>query len=138
MFDIYEFAAGTTFVKAATSASVAYNGGAGPTISSLTGTNWIAGAAGQSSPPGSSMTWSTGTEAVDTVLTTAATEGYLYGLTYLVDSVLTSSSAAATITGSTSTVERLMFAVNIPAVPPPDVVVPQRVSPVWRRTLGLR
>lgn len=115
-FDIYEFAAGSTFVSCASATGVAVTGGAGPTLSGLTGTNWIAGAVGQVNNTVSTYTtsWSTGVEAADSSVAQAVTDGYNYGLTYLEDSVLTSASAAATTTfGAGPTVERLMFAVNV-------------------------
>jgi hypothetical protein len=118
-FDFYEFAAGSTFVKAATSTAVAAAGGAGPSITALTGTNLICGSAGQI-PGGantSTVVWASGVEAVDTTLVFSTTDGYTYSLTYLEDSVLTSSSIAATFTGSATNVERLMFAFNVAAGP---------------------
>lgn len=118
VFDFYEFAAGSTFVKAAFATGVARAAGAGPSLTTLTGTNWIAGAYGAgvgASDSLASVTWNTGVEATDTSVAAATTDGYGYGLTYLVDSTLTTASAAATVTGGNpgAGVERLMFAVNV-------------------------
>lgn len=118
VFDIYEFPAGSTFSGAAGSTGVA-SGGAGPSVGSLTGTNMIMGTVGNEAFSTSStgtVTWASGVEAIDTLVVLATTSGYLYSLTYLEDSVLTSSSIAATISGASNlqaTYERLMFAVQV-------------------------
>lgn len=117
-FDIYEFPAGSTFTGCVSATGVAYNGGAGPTLSGLTGTNLLCAASSQGLPgttPVSTATWSDGTEAVDAGAAGAATDGYSYSLTYLEDSTLTSWSAAATLTLNSVTVERFVFAVAVAA-----------------------
>jgi hypothetical protein len=118
IFDFYEFAAGTTFSGSVSATGVALSGGAGPTLTGLTGTNWIAGAAAQanSNVADGAVSWNAGTELVDSDIAFATTDGYLYSLTALDSSAATSQSFAATLTGSSgNTVERLVFAVKPPA-----------------------
>jgi len=130
VFDIYEFPAGTTFSGAASSTGVA-SGGAGPSVGSLTGTNFIMGTVGNEAFATTStgaITWASGVEAIDTLVGQATTSGYLYSLTYLEDSVLTSSSIAATATGTSNlqaTYERLMFAVKVAATTTPPILIMQ-------------
>jgi hypothetical protein len=126
VFDFYEFPSGSTFNKAATATGVARAGGAGPTLSSITGPpNWLAAAVGSGEPGASaaSVAWSAGTEQIDTYVPSSGTDGYAYSLSSLDSSALTSWSSAATITGGNGgTTERLVVAVSIsagaPAVPP--------------------
>lgn len=129
VFDFYEFPAGSTFVKAAAATAVANTSSAGPTISSLTGTNLICGSLGHNIPTGAtgpSVVWGSGTELLDVNTLFSTTDGYLYSLAYLEDSVLTSTSMSTTVTvsgGTATTNERLIFAVNVaaggaPAIPP--------------------
>lgn len=125
IFDFYEFPSGSTFNKSAASTGVAYNGGAGPTLSSITGTNWLAGVAGRadSTATASSITWNAGTELTDSYVGNATTDGYTYGLTALDSSTNTSQSFAATYSPVNAfTVERLVVAVTVsagaPALPP--------------------
>jgi len=118
VFDFYEFPAGTTWVNAVGATAVAYNGGAGPTISSLTGTNQVYGAAGQTPGSTASGTWDVGTEIVDTSVIYTTTDGYSYGVTELVDYASATASAAWTGDGgATYGAERLMWAVKLPAPP---------------------
>jgi hypothetical protein len=133
VFDFYEFPAGSTWNKSVSQASVSASGGAGPTLSSITGApNWLAAAVGNLRWNGTSSTisWSAGTELVDTQVLQSPNDGYDYGLTALDSSVLTSWSAAATISSVTDTVERLVIAVNVasgaPATPPPLVMATRR------------
>jgi hypothetical protein len=133
VFDIYEYPAGTTFSGAASSTGVA-SGGAGPSVGSLTGTNLIMGTVGNeafSTSSAGTVGWASGVEAIDTLVVQATTSGYLYSLTYLEDSVLTSSSIAATISGASNlqaTYERLMFAVKVAATAaiPPSLIMQTR------------
>ena len=69
VFSFFEFDSTCTFVKSASATAVS-NGTAGPVISSLTGTNWIAGAAGNSDTSSGTATysWATGTEVDDYAL----------------------------------------------------------------------
>ena len=118
--DFYEFVADSTFVASASETAVNDQGGAGPTLSGLTGTNWVAGAASQ---PNTSTTntyawsWDAGTEGCDaSVLQAGApeTNGYQYGLTYIEDDAAGSQAFAATSSDTSHTsVERLVFAVQI-------------------------
>lgn len=120
VFDLYEFPAGTTWSGAVSAIGVASNGGAGPTLSSLTGTNQVYGVGGQytdSVHAGPySGSWSAGTEIVDTSepSTGGSDYGYTYGATELVDYAGATASAAWTSTNSAFTVERLMWAVKLP------------------------
>lgn len=125
VFDFYEFPAGSTFKSSAAATAVSASGGAGPTLSGLTGTNWTAGAAGQNrgpADPATTITWNAGTEATDTSAAASGTDGYTYGLTYTDDDVATSKSYAATFSSTSFTVERLVFAV-VAADPPPPAAV---------------
>lgn len=120
MFHFFEFASGSTFSGSAASTGVSRSGGAGPTLSGLTGTNWTAGVVGQA---GNGMTgnstyisWSAGTELADSVLGNSGTDGYAYGLTATDANTASSASYAATMTANTTdTTERLVFAVKIPS-----------------------
>lgn len=117
-FDFYEFPAGSSFVNAASAVGVSSAGGAGPTLSGLTGTNWIAGAVGEDSFGASATmvsTWSAGVKAVDSYVASSPTDGYEYSLTYVEDSTATSAAYTVDITNSATSVERLMFAVNVAA-----------------------
>jgi len=128
VFDIYEFPAGSTFSGAAASTAVA-SGGAGPSVASLTGTNFIMGSVGNeafSTSSSGTVGWASGVEAIDTLAVFATTSGYLYSLTYLEDSALTSSSIAATISGASNlqaTYERLMFAVKVSGAIPAAIAL---------------
>jgi hypothetical protein len=124
VFDFYEFASGSTFGTSTASTGVAAAGGAGPTLSGLTGTNLICAVAAQDPNPGtSSVVWSAGTKAIDITLATSGTDGYTLSMAYMEDSALASWSSAATFTGSTTNIERLVFALKpvaggAPAIPP--------------------
>lgn len=132
MFDFYEFAAGSTFVSAASAINVAA-GSAGPSLSGLTGTNLVNGNVGLGYHAGVSSTisyvWASGVEAVDYSEAYATTDGYGYSLDYLEDyASATASLTVSSWTGSgvTATPERLIFAVTVTAavtaVPPPLVM----------------
>lgn len=118
VFSFYEFAAGSAFVSAAAATAVANTSSAGPTISGLTGTNLIMGVLGHgcgTDNTAASVAWGSGVEQVDTFVQNATTDGYLFSVAYLEDSVLTSTtmSTTVTITGTGSSNERLIFAVNV-------------------------
>ena len=117
VFDFYEFNAGSTFTGSASSTGVSPSGGAGPTLSGLSGTHWDAGIMGQifTSTGAVSMTWNAGVEAVDTKVDASGTDGYLYGLTYTEDATGSSASYAATSTNTVDTVERLVVSVVVAA-----------------------
>lgn len=121
VFHFFEFAAGSTFVGSASAINVA-NGGAGPVLTGLTGTNHLFFAASQGGTAVETWVWGvstggTGSEIADTGLAKVGTDGYNYSLAVSADSALTSASSTAT---STSTVvqERLTFAVKIGGVTP--------------------
>lgn len=117
MFDFYEFPSGSTFVKSASAIAVA-SGGAGPTASTLTGTNWTAGALGADINGAGlgTVTWNLGTEIVDYVTgNVGATHGYHYGLTETNGNTATSAAYSATITSSIPSAERLVVAVSVAA-----------------------
>jgi hypothetical protein len=114
LFDFYEFAAGSTFAKAAFATAVA-SGGAGPTLSALTGTNWTVGSldTNTNSTGTWSTTWTTGTKLVDTFAAASGSEGYEYSLTAIDADTATTRAYSATFT-TTSTggsAERIVFAV---------------------------
>jgi hypothetical protein len=125
IFHWFEFAAGSTFVKSISSTGIAIGGGAGPALTGLTGTNLIMGARGYgiTGSTATTMTWSSGVEAIDTFVANATTDGYLFSITYLEDSVLTSSTLTNTNSANTVlTGEGLAFAVSVsgaaPSIPP--------------------
>jgi len=119
IFDFYEFPAGSTFGTSTAATGVSQAGGAGPTLSGLTGTNLLCAAAGQDAPGNwGTMTWSSGVEATDFGVNFGATDGYSYSLAYLEDSVLTSWSSAATCVNPAPNVERLVFSVAVSAGAP--------------------
>lgn len=121
MFDIYEFMEGSAFVDPAAAAVGVANGGAGPTLSGLTGPNLLSAVMAQNSGTGGDTTiaWSDGTEQFeDWVVSDGVAPGYSYSLTYLDNSVLSSWSSAATITSGTGdTLERLVTAVTVEPAP---------------------
>lgn len=116
----FEFASGSTFVKAATATSVTL-AGANPTISSLTGTNWLGAAKATGVSSGltyTSSTWSTGTptpvEIIDTGVAFATTDGYGFTVAEANASTATSWTPTGTMTGSgLLNCEALTFAVNV-------------------------
>lgn len=126
-FEIHEYPVGSAFVSSVSATGVASAGGAGPTLSGLTGTNhtyFAVGMAGNLTGAVRTFTWSTGTEISDVGVVNAgtpATDGYALGVANLPDSVLTSASSAATLSPSNAdTAERLVFAVSIGSGPPPQ------------------
>jgi hypothetical protein len=124
MFDFYEFEAGSTFVASAAATGVSESGGAGPTLSGLTGTNWVAGALIQVSTSTSTaftVSWSNGVEEIEYVEPQSGTDGYVYGLTVREDYSGATSSSAATSTLPQSA-ERLVFAVNVAASAPGETL----------------
>lgn len=136
VFDFYEFGSGSTFVKSVTGSSVA-NGGTGPNLTGLTGTNWTAGAAcwGVQGTGTWSVAWATGTEVVDTAVAGSSSpiDGYVYGLTATDSDAGTSRSYAATETGPvfSTAAERLVFAVKAVGGAAASVP-PMLIMPTWR------
>ena len=114
IFDFYEFAAGSTWNGVASSGSIDANGGAGPTASGLTGTNWTAGVVGQANANAGldSFTWNLGVEAVDTSEGASGTDGYTYSLTFEADNPASSAAYAATGSDIGTSVQRLVVVVN--------------------------
>lgn len=135
-FDFFEFASGSSFVASASAISVSGAGGAGPTLSGLTGTNWtagIVGAANTSTTTVRSVTWNAGTEVTDSSVVAAGVDAYGLGVTETNANTATSVAYAATVGGAAPvpTVERLVVAVNVaggaaPAIPPIIVLAPRR------------
>jgi hypothetical protein len=127
VFDIYEFATGSTFIGSASATGVDSNGGGGPTLSGLTGTHWDAGAVGQgnsSTVDTETILWDAGVEQADvSVLQVSGTDGYTYSLTAVEDASAASRAFAATSSSNAATVERLVFAVSVAGSGPPNVVV---------------
>jgi hypothetical protein len=113
VFHFLEFAAGSTFGVAAAATSVAVAGGAGPSLSGLSGAPWVAAVLGQALALAAShsVTWHAGTELADTSEPASGTDGYIYGLTYAADYATATWSAVADSSHSTGTVERLVFSV---------------------------
>jgi hypothetical protein len=116
VFDIYEFGSDSTFLGSAAATGVDSNGGAGPTLSSLTGTHWDAGVVGQvnaSTTNTETILWDLGVEEVDTsTLQASGTDGYTYGLTVIEGATSSSAAFAATSSSNAATTERLVFAVD--------------------------
>jgi hypothetical protein len=121
LFHFIEFAAGSTFGTAASAIQVLPTGGAGPSLTGLTGTPWVAAAMAQdlggSGPH--SVTWSAGTELVDTYAAVSGTDGYVYSLTHVADYGSSTWSAAATSNYTGAYEERLVFSVAVATVGAP-------------------
>lgn len=119
VFDFYEFPASTTWAGAVSATGVTYLAGAGPSLTGLTGTTQVYGVAGQTTSAARigpyAGSWGTGAEMVDTSVAYSSTDGYTYGVTELVDYTSATASAAWTSTNAGDTVERLMWAVQVPA-----------------------
>lgn len=114
-FEVFEFPAGSTFKGSATATGVNFSGGAGPTLSGMTGTTQYFATVGQNlgGSTAGAVTWSAGTEIADTSLAGSPTDGYTFGTAYLDDSAATSWSSAATTSGvSSNSTERLVFGVG--------------------------
>jgi hypothetical protein len=115
LFDFYEFPAGSTFVGVAKSIGNS-SGGAGPTLSGLTGTNWTAGVMGilNSGALIIETTWNAGTEEIEQSVIFATTDGYAYNLTHTSHNTASSASYTPTLVNDGGvTHERLVFAVNV-------------------------
>jgi hypothetical protein len=124
VFDFYEFASGSTFSGSAASTGVPKSGGAGPTLSGLTGTNLTFGVAalpqtaGGAAEPTASFTWTSGTELVDVQVAPSGTDGYYFGVTYTEDNTASSASynASHSYTNiNVTSMERLVFGVKVAA-----------------------
>lgn len=119
VYDFYEFVEGSSFVSAAAATGVDLQGGAGPSLSSLTGMNHLAAVCGinfTASSGTGTMSWSRGLEAVDTYVVGGSADGYIYGSAYEAASYASSFSSASTELENESpigpTAERLVFAVD--------------------------
>jgi hypothetical protein len=116
---VYEFPAGSSFVKGSGTAGLA-NGTANPTISALTGTNLLMASVSESYPyttfNGTGITWPAGTT-VDTDIHAAhiSTDGYWLGIGFAEDSTATSYGPNPTITDPNGVVasERLTWAIHV-------------------------
>lgn len=115
-FLIYEFAAGSTFVKSIAGTGLSASA-ANPNLTGLTGTNLLYGAGGDGIVSGTvSAVWSgTGSpvEDLDLSVPASGTDGYWLGVAYVESSTATSFQPTATLTGSNATKEALTFAVNV-------------------------
>lgn len=120
---IFEFPAGTSFVKAAAATGVAL-AGANPSITALTGTNWLgatkAVSVGSNVISYTSASWA-GTpnpvELSDTGVAWSTTDGYGYTVAEANASTATSWAPTATLTGSSlpASCEAITFALTVPA-----------------------
>lgn len=117
-FAVYEFPAGSTFVKSASGTGVS-NTGANPNLTGLSGTNLIFGVKGTARGSGETYggaVWSSGyVEDYDGSVPFSSTDGYW--VTIAAQEGVTTSSAqpTATISGTSFTAEALTFAVKVPA-----------------------
>jgi len=118
---VYEFAAGSTFVGAASAINQAAASSSGPTLSGLTGTNLLVGtvATGVNSANSTvpTTTWSSPAgliEDVDQGVLNSGTDGYALSVVYVEDSTATSWNPTSAGTGNV-TVERITFAVKATA-----------------------
>lgn len=113
-FDFYEFPAGSTLAGVVNQPAVAASGGAGPVLTGLSGTNWLAAVVGQvGATTINPISWSAGTKLVDSGLTSAGGgNGYDYSLAEWNSDNSSTKSAAATVTSGSATVERFMIAVS--------------------------
>lgn len=126
VFDFYEYPSTATWVGVVSATAVNPGGGAGPTLSGLSGTNQVYAVGGQAATASFvgpwAGSWSAGTETTDTSAAYATTDGYTFGVTEFVDDASSSESAAWTSTnGSGATAERLVWAVNVPVAGDPPI-----------------
>lgn len=139
VFHFIEFAAGTTWVNAASAIAVDPGTGTSPTLTGLTGANQVYGVAGQSTNVGRvgpyAGSWDIGTEVADTSEAYSATDGYTYGVSELVDHAASTATFAWISTNGVESVERIVFAVQTPAGPgDPPVPLTDRIR-LWSETL---
>jgi len=118
VFDFYEYAAGTTFIKAAT-VTGANVGSAAPGLATLSGTNvCVMSAVGgaQGSGIGANTTvWTGPTEQVDTNALFSSTDGYTYSAAYQ-DSFGSATWSGSSVTSGSSAVpsmEKLTWALDV-------------------------
>lgn len=117
VFEFFEYSSSASFISCASSVNVS-NGGAGPTLSSLTGTYDAFAAAGfcigDVASTSGSCSWNVGTEQSDTFTPNSGTDGYLFSTTLVIDRTGATWSAAATVTGNGNipNQERLCFAIR--------------------------
>lgn len=117
---VYEFPAGTTWVKSTTATGLAF-GAANPAITGLTGTNLLMAAKAFSeyqTAAAVSWTWSAGvTEDTDVnTLNASSTDGYSIGIGYVEDSTATSFTPTATASPTVGTLdEAVTWAVQLPS-----------------------
>lgn len=118
---LYEFAAGSTFVKSVSATAVTYNG-ANPALSSLTGTNTVIAVKARTVPDSDAyaFTWTgTGTPVEDWDLRAAfaTTDGYAASLAYVDAFTGTSWQPTATNAVTSGSHEALTFAINVASAP---------------------
>jgi hypothetical protein len=115
---VYEFPAGSTFVKAATATALAHTA-ASPTISSLTGTNLLMSAVAEDVPftgGTAQTTWTGATEDTDVfALNDTTNDGYLLSIGYSEDSTATSYAPTGSTSGTGTLIskEALTWAINV-------------------------
>lgn len=118
VFVVYEFPAGSTFVKSASGTGVS-NTAANPNLTGLSGTNVVVGVKATAMASGwtyGGAVWSSGyVEEYDDFVPFSSTDGYW--LTIAAQEGVTASSArpTATISGTAFGAEALTFAVKVPA-----------------------
>lgn len=118
IFAVYEFPAGSTFVKSASVTGVS-NTGANPNLTGLSGTNLIFGVKGAAMTSGETYggaVWSSGyVEDYDDSVPFSSTDGYWVTIAAREGVTTSSAQPTATISGTSFTAEALTFAVNVPA-----------------------
>lgn len=116
-FEFIEYSAGSTVLGSASAVGVSASGGAGPSLTGLTGTYDAYAAIGQtvSSASGSySVSWSAGTKILDTFkLNASSIDGYLLSTANIQNRTGASWSSTATSTYTVTTAERLVWAIRV-------------------------
>lgn len=124
IFDIYEFPSGTTFVKAANGTGYT-SGQAGPSVSSLTGTNWILTVA--IIDPGASsvtdITWAAGTRTVFAYTPQSGSDGFGYSAAEFNNDTSTSKNNTPTLTTTSGNAINQMALALLPAAASLDPIV---------------
>ena len=116
VFEVLEFAAGSSFLDAAAQVGIASNANTGPSISGLTGLNYLVGIVGQANPISvdtNTFTWSAGTKVSDVCHPgVGGIDGFNYSTTVAEQSALSTWGPGAIATVSTATLERLVIAIH--------------------------
>lgn len=116
---VYEFPAGSTFVKSVAGTGITYSG-ANPAVTGLTGTNTVMAVKALAAADSSAyaFTWTgtpTPTEDVDLTTPKSGTDGYAFTIGYVDGFTGTSYQPTATNAITSGSHEALTFAVNVPA-----------------------